>query len=373
MNFVYIGPLNDKSAVNGGYNFIGKNTVDIIQEYKRSNPSFNFECVDNTFKSKGLKRDSYDKSIFLAHPASFINKDGSVKNLFYQLLAPIKERYLHVFWETTPVPKTWLPLLKSDLFQGFVTSSKFVYTLLEQENLGKPIYLLPPMIKVDDYPKIDIDEKLKEPIFTCLFVGQRTIRKGFDDAIISFIRALGDKSDCAFLLKYHNLTNFKDFDTYLKNLVTTNFIGKFNASISSINSDLTNKQMDELYLKSSLLLFPSRGEGFGLPVVQCASMNLPIVSNGWSSLDEFKSIPSIHFTDYHVDCAVGMANHGYEVDSNYAIPSIADTIKKIREQYSLWKENRLDYYNQTIYNNIEIERLFGPEVALTSFDKFIKG
>ena len=131
--------------------------------------------------------------------------------------------------------------------------------------------------------------------------------------------------------------------------------------------------MIELYLKSSLLLFPSRAEGFGLPVVESSSMNLPVISNGWSSLDEFRTIPGIKFIKYTLDCAVGMANYGYEVGSSYAIPSISDTMSLLTSQYILWKKNRFDYYNQTIYNRIEIEKLFGLDTILNQFNTFIKG
>lgn len=53
-------------------------------------------------------------------------------------------------------------------------------------------------------------------------------------------------------------------------------------SVSWIKEDLTRKQLRDLYQDSDAFVLPTRGEGWGLPIVEAMSMGLPTIATNFS-------------------------------------------------------------------------------------------
>ena len=204
-----------------------------------------------------------------------------------------ERRYLNVLWETLPLPRNWNSLLNNSIFSGFTAPSYFGVSLLANAT-RKPIYYLPYYLNEEDFQPIDIKSKLNENVFSILFVGQNTARKGIDEAIISYCRTFSKAKDVQLVIKGFELGGdelpLKDKIKYfaLRNMKCDN------APIYLINKDFTSEQMKELYKLSSVLLFPSKGEGFGLPPAEAMLTGLPVIYNDWSGL------PDICLSPYNI-------------------------------------------------------------------------
>jgi glycosyltransferase involved in cell wall biosynthesis len=365
---LYISPYQEFTlAQNGGYGVIAESFKRMFDTYEHTVDYINLTKLSNqeiTFTG------TYDICIILIHPSFFDNK------IFKDNIEIVSKRcdktYLHVFWETEPLPNKWKWLWTSELFTGFISPSTFIYDMINKETIKENHLIYCPMFKedYDDY-RINILEKEKEDIFTVLYVGQYTKRKGMEDAITGFVQALAEYDDCRLILKYHQLSD-KEIEPkiLISNIVDAN-TKNMNAKIFEAKGDLKKDEIYALYKKASVLLFPSRGEGYGLPLIEAGMVGLPCIYTDWSSTKETGEFKGNSSIDYVLDTAIGMAHYDYESPSLYAVPKIKSIVDNLKMFYNDWKRNKQDYYEVTNNNYELIDNKFGPKIFTKQFNKLI--
>ena len=367
---LYIAPFDDVKSINGGYSKVAKEFKRIFELIQSKDVEVTFNSIE-TFCKRTKSYEQFDKVILLMHPSEVVKYN----EVIFNLLKNIKERYLHLFWETDPLPRAWKSIFTSNLFTGFITSSQFNFDLVKKET-SKATHLIPVPMNEEDYKeyKIDIEEKRKEDVFRVLYVGQYTKRKGMEDAIISFIQTLGNKEDCELILKYYPLSNFEIPAEQLIHYVVNTNIKKQNlkAKVFTLQEDLSQDKIFKLYKESSVLLFPSRGEGFGLPIAEASIIGLPCIYSHGSSLKEFDFCNG--FPIYCIqDSAYGMAQYDYQSDSMYDVPMISSINTNLQHCYETWKTERENYYKYSSYNTNKIIEAFGTEKSIQLFKEFVNG
>ena len=346
MNVLYIGPTTPTSSINGGYEFIANSFNTLFTKLKEDGEIENYTVVDiNTKANKIELCATYDIGIILTHPKSFENPN--LRTNIENLRRHCSNFYINVFWETDPLPSDWDWMFQTNLFTGFIACSDFVKDLLQQKvdyyKLSQRVCKVYPLIEKFN-TKIDIDKKKDEDRFTVLYVGQYTKRKGMEDAIISFSHALGQKEDCQLYLKYHRLSKLEFDDVeFIKRTSAMNCKNMI-ANIYSVTEDLNRESIYNLYKESSVLLFPSRGEGFGLPLLEASIIGLPIIYADNSSCNEVVDGMNLHRVPCIKDIAIGMSQYGYESSSYYGVPIMSHMIKALNVCYEQWKNNREEYY-----------------------------
>ena len=349
MNILYIGSIGSSTAISGGYEFISKSMDKIFKELNEDEIITNYTSIDLNGKIQSVEVlcEQYDIGIILTHPISF--KSQNFKNNIIKLKNKCNKFYLHVFWEVSKFPKSWDWLFDKDetIFNGFISSSDYVSNLLGNRiNNNQKIFKIRPYIKEEEYKdyKIDKLKKIDEKIFNVLYVGQYTKRKGMEDAIIAFTRAFSDKTDCSLTLKYHRLSNIEcDEHEMIKRTIAMN-CESFKPKIYEITDNLNKDQIFEMYSNASCLLFPSRGEGFGLPIMETGIVGLPIIYANNSSCSEVVGKNTIERITCKLDEATGMSHYGYEKGSEYGIPNMSEMIESLEYFYSIWKDDKTIYY-----------------------------
>lgn len=268
MDILFVGTVGDFSVVHGGYGTASQGMLFVLQSMLKYDDKVDYitsiDYIDTlNFNAIKIPEKNYDIVFLHTHPNSFNIQNTA--DIFKKILSLGKRRFLSVVWETEPLPSTWNFLWNSDLFTGFISPSKFVANQIVK-NTKKPVYYVPHYININSYNKIDIDEKIKnEDIFTVLFLGQYTARKGIHEALLSYIRALHPFENTQLILKYHLMSDKEiPMDTMIKYYINTN-CSFWKSKIFILTDEMSLGDMEELYQNSSLLLFPSRGEGFGLP------------------------------------------------------------------------------------------------------------
>ncbi|RAV99753.1 glycosyltransferase family 4 protein [Pseudochryseolinea flava] len=100
------------------------------------------------------------------------------------------------------------------------------------------------------------------------------------------------------ILAFERLAREKDVDLVIVGDIRnkTNLPGTDNARIH-YTGFVTEKQLASLYKHSSLLLFPSYYEGFGFPVLEAMSCDIPVVTASNSSLPEIAGYPKEFYCD----------------------------------------------------------------------------
>ena len=337
---LYIAPIGKDVAQNGGYNRIANNILSVLLEFEKENKISLTVLNIKDFISNSYIESFYDVNICLTHPDTVLNNE-EVFNVFKRI--PAKEKFLYTVWETEPFPNHWKKL--NEIFDGYIGTSNFCVDEMEKLTEKKcykfPFYL---ESKYEKY-RMSIDDKKNEDIFTVLFVGQYTKRKGLEDAISAFSIFSQDKKDVQFNIKYHNLSQVEvPFDIMAKNVIQSNCKSKPN--IFLIEEELNEDQIYDMYKQSSCLFLPSRGEGVGLPLIESNIVGIPVIYTDFSSFPEYgemfkNNIPIKCIKDY----AIGMSQYNYESTSLYGVPYISSCVDNLNLLYANWKKDKIRYYS----------------------------
>lgn len=121
------------------------------------------------------------------------------------------------------------------------------------------------------YPFMERPKNRK--VFTFLIMGTLTIRKNPGVALMAFIDLFKGRKDVRLVIKSNSGT------VAHMNMPWDN--------IEIIDEFSTNEQMKQYYYDADCFLFPSRGEGFGLPVIEAMGTGLPCIFSNHSGLAEF--------------------------------------------------------------------------------------
>lgn len=314
-----------------------------------------------------IRNSPFDVTIIMASPVTIahsLKESGS----FVSLLMKSKRAYLSVVWEASPLPQAWAPLWESSALTGFLGPSGFICEMLSQAT-RKPVHYFPHFVDVNEIP---LNAASWDGGFTVLFVGQNTERKGIREAVIAFARALGDKEDARLILKYHQMSDKEmPVDSLVRSLVACNVISPA-ARIYSNSDSLEREELLSLYKSASAFLFPSRGEGFGLPPAEAMSAGLPVIYTDWSSLSEVCASPVNCPVEYTLDEAHSMAHFFYESGSRWAVPKISSLINGLSILYSSWKRDPLLYFDSGLNNRRLIDKRYGYEAVSACIEKILE-
>jgi glycosyltransferase involved in cell wall biosynthesis len=353
-----------------GYSNAAWNMFQIIEKLQQEATIKSIDQIDlNKLQEYPVPITFYDIIILIINPFMLIN-DFSQK-ILHPYFKRGKKVFLQIVWETDPLPSSWKAIWDSDLITGFIAPSHFIEGLIKKET-KKPVYYVPHYVDTSLFKRIDLNTKLREKVFTVLCAGQWTERKGHRDAIISFARALASNSDCRLIVKYNRVANDPaDVESETKKMIIMN-TQVMNSPILACGNSISKEELVDLYHQTSVLLYPSRGEGFGFFPTEITSVGIPIIYTDWSSTSEVAKAPGNIPVKFYLDECMGMAQFGYEKGSRYAIPYMYDLMGALEYKYQLWKNNREFYYNETINNYKIIDEKYGIQAVKNAFIKFFE-
>ena len=135
------------------------------------------------------------------------------------------------------------------------------------------------------------DEKISVPTNYLLYVGSRNLYKNFE----IFVTAFADLKK-----EFNNLhlicVGGGAFSNYENNLLQNN---KIEQNVKQINAN--DSQLSFLYKNSTAFIFPSKYEGFGIPVLEAFANKCPVILSNTSSLPEIAGDAAIYFNPNDVE------------------------------------------------------------------------
>lgn len=342
-----VAPIGTDSAINGGYNKIANNLDYVLFKNEDKYKYSHCGCHISNFEKINEK---FDVVLFQCHPNMFLN-DRRFIDIFLRKKHLFKKCYLHIAWETENFPSKWVAL--NNFFDGYVTTSDFCKEEMSVLTL-KPCYKFPFYVEDSFYEygnkRITIEDKKDEKVFTLLFMGQNTKRKGLEEAVTAFSIFTQGKDDVRLICKYHTLSNKEiPAEMMIKSIVETNtYITRPNVSI--IDYEIDENTLYEMYKDASLFVQSSRGEGFGLCGLEANLVGLPQIYTDFSAMKEVgEYCPEVNSAiDYTPSPAYGMSQYNYEAHSVYALPSIESIVTLMNYYYNNWKKDKITYYGKAL-------------------------
>lgn len=169
-------------------------------------------------------------------------------------------------------------------------------------------------------------------------------RKNFFYTIKWLCEVFKDDKDVGIVIKTNSGKNTKiDRDitaNVVKKLLKTVRPGSF-PKIHLLHGNLTNMEVAELYRYPDMkaLVTATRGEGYGLPILEAAASDLPVIATNWSGHLDFMQYGKFVALDYSLsEIPIGMAdNQIFMAGSKWAQVKESDFKRKVRKFRSSYK------------------------------------
>lgn len=297
-----------------------------IDEVDVYNPEIISRCIKDS--------SSYDVNIY------FFRTDiiGQIKG--YNILWAI--------FESTKVPDSLLSILKSKADLIWVPS-KWGRDVLLQHGLSSEIVdVVPEGVDIWQYHPYRRSLVVNDRPFRFLTVGKFEGRKSYEELLEAFAMTCRNNKDVELVIKADYFLRHEEkkqeFSTLLSHYACNNIRVYWGA--------WSNEMMFDLYNWCHAFVFPSKGEGWGLPLIEAAACGLPLITTYYSGQTEYLS--HIRSSIVELEHQMGpiddndYAGYYHDVDEDYghwALPNIhklAEAMMSVKDLYAEYAKKSIE-------------------------------
>lgn len=175
---------------------------------------------------------------------------------------------------------------------------------------------------------------------TCLFLSvfDWSLRKGWDVLVEAWANAFKAADDVCLVLR--TASRRKDespdaaIDAHLARIGRTR---RDVAPIIVLTESLSDEEMARLYVAADVFVLPTRGEGWGLPLMEAMAAGVPVIATRWSGHLDFVTEDTGWLIDVDglnpVDPAQAARSPFYSTEQRWADPSVAHTARLMRRAF----------------------------------------
>lgn len=219
----------------------------------------------------------------LAGPA-----DIHVRHQWPPNLVPPSEGHWVVIqpWEFGSIPKDWIRTMNESVDEVWVPST-YVRDCYVKSGLNPDgITVVPNGVNPERFsPKSKPYQLKTKKKFKFLFIGGTIARKGIDILLNAYVKSFTRNDDVCLVIKDMLGNSFYKGQTIEEDLKRISSDQSL-PEIEYVNEKLSEEEIAGLYTAADCLVHPYRGEGFGLPIAEALSSELPvIVTNYGAALD----------------------------------------------------------------------------------------
>ncbi|MEE4454247.1 glycosyltransferase [Novosphingobium resinovorum] len=244
-------------------------------------------------------------------------------------------RSLHGYaWEETAFPHDSVREFNTGLDLILVTSSHVEKVLIDN-GVTTPISVCG--LGVDHFDVITpaSDFHLDAREFRFLHVSSGLDRKGLDLLLDAFARSFTSADPVSLVIKI-TPAHAPALDAMLQALRT----GQADfPDVITLEEDLSPAELKALHRQCHVAVYPTRAEGFGLPIAEAAACGIPVIASAWSGHMDFCSAADM----WLVDCGFAPSrSHLGLAGSAWAAPDPAMLRARLREAFASSPEQRAD-------------------------------
>jgi glycosyltransferase involved in cell wall biosynthesis len=299
--------------------------IDVTSGWGNASLNLIDSCKDVEFSAIGRSYDVHNPKVLAALKRPIVKNGVGIwheqpKDTWKN--SPFGKNIAIVPFETTRVPASWVP--KINLFDALFVPCQQNVEMFQDSGVTIPIEVIHWGID----PKKFYPLERNNSVFTFGTMGALSKRKGTDLLVEAFQKAFPTEQDVKLICK----SSFNGF-----------LWAKRDKRIEVNLTPVEHKELlDTFFKRIDCFVFPTRGEGFGLPPLEAMATGVPAIVTNWSGpvdymteevgwLLDYKMVPATEFTEgvYKEDCG------------DWAEPSLEDLIKKMRYAYEHKDEVKL--------------------------------
>ncbi|KAL8538884.1 hypothetical protein ACS0TY_000765 [Phlomoides rotata] len=195
--------------------------------------------------------------------------------------------------------------------------------------------------------------------FIFLSVFKWEYRKGWDVLIRSYLKEFSGDDDVALYLltnPYHSDNNFAN--KIIEYVEDSELVKPVNgwAPVYVINGHIAQIDLPRLYAAATAFVLPSRGEGWGRPIVEAMAMSLPVITTNWSGPTEYLSNENSYPLRFE---GMSEVKDGPFKGHLWAEPSVDELQVLMRRVMS----NRDEAKRKGVEARVDMMRRFSPETV----------
>ena len=218
-----------------------------------------------------IRQRKFDKSIpqvVYGQGDVFYRNDGKYK-IGYTML------------ETTGIPKEWVK--QCNMMDEVWVPSHFNEKTFRDSGVKVPIHVIPLGVDPSYYSPNIVSYKNHDK-YTFLSVFEWGERKAPEILLKGFSKAFKNTDNVVLICKVINNDGGINIDEEIRKL---NLPKNGPEIIFLYNTKFADYEMSTLYRSTDCFVIPTRGEGWGMPILEAMACGLPVIATNWSSQVDF--------------------------------------------------------------------------------------
>lgn len=292
----------------------------VNSKWQGSDPNHVIPVVEEVMKKRTDKIDSFYIRYFPAHVNPQRVADRSI---------------IYTMLESTRIPQKWVDII-NNTYERCLVPCEVQRQAFIDSGVRRDVHVIPLGVNPDLLPIVQNKESDGQFMFSTMG-GPLTYRKGTDKVVEAFVKAFPAEQ-------------YPDVFLYLKTLPMQGLsvlpfdyngaLKKDKRIIMCMDSFSPEDKVNKLFAQSDCFVFPSRGEGFGLPPMEAMCCGIPVIATPWSGIGDFFNDEVGYTVDYKL-IDMPIQGYGYPEDlqapgQQWAEPNLDSLIAQMRYVY----ENR---------------------------------
>ena len=285
---------------------------------------------------------------WLWHKSKMLSEqpDVVIRNLYPPRVhdVPGKLNLLYWAWEDSLVPGDWVSEFNRHI-DAVLAPSRHVERVMRDSGLTLPTTVVGEGVDERFLRLPAAAPRESQRSFTFLHISSGFPRKGVDILLQAYFTEFSSADDVCLVIKtFPNIHNDVG-----DQIATWRSKTPDPPKYAHIDCDMSPAEIGQLYADADCLVYPTRAEGFGLPIAEAMAQKLPVIVTGYSGHMDFCSADTAFLVGYEL---VPSQSHLAVPGAKWAEPKVDDLRAHMRFVYENRNSEEVRRRVEAAYENI---------------------